>query len=699
VQEKLAGLVKNTTILSYDETGAPLSLGHDQQHAAYQYDTRNLLATVVNGTSATDPDPKVTSYSYTDRGQRLREVKGNGNTVDHSYLLDGMLSTQAERKPDSTLVSEHSIGYDLNGNRTRDAATKMNADDPAAYLNTTTDYTYDPRDRIAQASRTGHGPGTETYLHDGNNNVISQTVAGTTTSYSYDRNRLLSSTTSGTTAGYNYDPFGRLDTITSGGQITERNIYDGFDHLLEHRKTTDGTTTTTGYTFDPLDRTTSKTTDAGTAAEKTTTFSYLGLSSEVLDEQVAGQISKSYQYSPWGQRLSQVSHNTDGTDEDAFYGYNPHTDVETLTDQTGDPKATYGYTAYGSNDHAQFTGIDKPDPQNPTKQPYNLYRYNAKRWDPVSGSYDMGFRDYHPGLNRFLTRDTYNGALADLNLSLNPWTGNRYAFAGGNPITGIEHDGHCPIDACGAGTPIGGGRIAQTGPIDPGNPAAGYLRDGVWAPPAAPASAQVNFFHTPVTAPDWDTYTDAYLATMQQWTADGYRPPQPECMSPDTQCLGADNLDVTFFAEKLCQQPGITCPAHPNPLQQALGAAAAAGMLVGGRDGSGAPVGRPMRLPTSQTWGRPSTLEDHFLRHGSDFGVRTPDEYAAMASEFFQRSQFGGGYLTKVDSEGVIRVYDPRTNSFGAFNPNGTTRTFFKPNRGIDYWHDQLGAPPVELGR
>jgi RHS repeat-associated protein len=54
----------------------------------------------------------------------------------------------------------------------------------------------------------------------------------------------------------------------------------------------------------------------------------------------------------------------------------------------------------------------------------------------------MGFRDYSPGLNRFLTRDSYNGALSDLNLGLNPWTSNRYAFAGGNPITNVELDGH-----------------------------------------------------------------------------------------------------------------------------------------------------------------------------------------------------------------------------------------------------------------
>jgi hypothetical protein len=39
----------------------------------------------------------------------------------------------------------------------------------------------------------------------------------------------------------------------------------------------------------------------------------------------------------------------------------------------------------------------------------------------------------------------YNGALADLKLGTDPWNTNRYAFAGGNPITGIEYDGHYAI--------------------------------------------------------------------------------------------------------------------------------------------------------------------------------------------------------------------------------------------------------------
>jgi hypothetical protein len=57
-----------------------------------------------------------------------------------------------------------------------------------------------------------------------------------------------------------------------------------------------------------------------------------------------------------------------------------------------------------------------------------------------------GVRFTRPGLNRFLSRDMYNGALADLNLTTNPFTGNRYAFGAGNPISNVELDGHIPDD-------------------------------------------------------------------------------------------------------------------------------------------------------------------------------------------------------------------------------------------------------------
>jgi RHS repeat-associated protein len=448
VQERnggVTGTIRNTTSFTYDPNGNPATRNHDDEHATYTYDTRDLVATATNGESASDPDPKVTRFTYTPRGQKLRETKANNNTVDHTYFLDGLLKTQVEKKANGTLVSSHTIAYDPNGHRTSDAAKKQNADNQAAYLDHVFAYTYDPRDRIRQVTKSAAGGGvleTESYTHDANNNVIAQTVDNAATNYVYDRNRLQSATTGTTTAAYNYDPFGRLDKVTAGTTVLERYTYDGFDRVTEHRRN-DGTgTNTTRYAYDPLDRTTSRTEKVGAPGQKQTDFNYLGLSGEVLSEEVAGQIQVAYQYSPWGQRLSQVKFKAGGVTEDSFYGYNPHSDVETLTNEAGDTRATYGYTAYGRDDRESFTGIDKPDAQNPAAEPYNVYRFNAKRFDPASGDYDMGFRDYDPGLNRFLTRDMYDGALNDLDLGLSPWTMNRYGFAGGNPVSFIELDGH-----------------------------------------------------------------------------------------------------------------------------------------------------------------------------------------------------------------------------------------------------------------
>ncbi|MFI2353009.1 DNRLRE domain-containing protein, partial [Streptomyces sp. NPDC019443] len=438
VTEALAGQDKESTAYTYDANGQFLTVSHPDQYSAYTYDPRELVRTVSIGESATDPTPKVSSYTYTDRGQRLKETKANQNTVDYAYYLDGAPKSTVEKKPNGTLVSAHTYAYDANGNKAQDVAKKMNADNHAAYLDSTTDYTYDPADRLAKSVKTGNGAGTETYVHDDNANVVSQTVRGATSTFTYDRNRLLSATASGTSFSYNYDPFGRQDSVTSGGRVVERSVYDGFDHVVESSKMDDaGAMKTATYTFDPLDRTASKTADG-----KTTDFTYLGLTDEVLDEEVAGQLTKSYQYSPWGERLSQVKHNTDGTREDGYYAYNGHTDVEAVTTGSGDTKATYGYTAYGSDDTSEFTGIDKPDTADPSKEAYNPYRFNAKRWDAQSGTYDMGFRDYNPGLNRFTTRDMYNGALSDMGLGTDPMTGNRYAFTGGNPTSFIELDGH-----------------------------------------------------------------------------------------------------------------------------------------------------------------------------------------------------------------------------------------------------------------
>ncbi|MEQ4205797.1 DNRLRE domain-containing protein [Actinopolymorpha sp. B9G3] len=450
VTEKTGTTTKHTTDFDYNSVGDLSKRIHDNKPVTFEYDPRDLLSKITDNTGAT---AKITNYTYTPRMQRLEETKPNGNTVDYTYYLDGRLHTQTETKPAGTTVTGHTLAWDFNGNKLQDIAQRQNADNHAATLTTTSDYTYDPLDRIANVVKTGTSAGTETYIHDANNNVTTQTIKNITTNYTYNRNRLETATTSGATASYNYDPYGRLDTITAANDtVLESYRYDGFDRIKRHTKNTGTSTTTSAYSYDPLDRTASKTANVGATGEKTTRYDYLGLTDQLVTEFVAGQVTKSFSYDAYGKRLTQTTHQTGGTTEDAHYSYSPHTDVDALTDSTGDTKATYGYTAYGNNDENLFTGIDKPDPQDPTKEPYNPYRYTAKRYDPNTQTYDLGFRDYNPGLNRFLTRDQYNGALADQNLTTNPYTSNRYNLAAGNPISRIDLDGHYAVEE--DGTPL-----------------------------------------------------------------------------------------------------------------------------------------------------------------------------------------------------------------------------------------------------
>jgi pyocin large subunit-like protein len=59
-----------------------------------------------------------------------------------------------------------------------------------------------------------------------------------------------------------------------------------------------------------------------------------------------------------------------------------------------------------------------------------------------------------------------------------------------------------------------------------------------------------------------------------------------------------------------------------------------------------------------------------------------------MANDFFKNRN---KYEVKVDTDGTIRVYDPKTNTFGSYNADGTSKTFYKPTRGRAYWDDQPG--------
>jgi hypothetical protein len=81
-------------------------------------------------------------------------------------------------------------------------------------------------------------------------------------------------------------------------------------------------------------------------------------------------------------------------------------------------------------------------------------------------------------------------------------------------------------------------------------------------------------------------------------------------------------------------------------------------------------------------------LEEHFRRHGAEFGAATAADYLRLAQEL-RDGPAGGAVLEVVRRDGVITRFDYRSGAFLAFDPDGVIRTCFKPNDGVAYFRRQ----------
>jgi len=81
-------------------------------------------------------------------------------------------------------------------------------------------------------------------------------------------------------------------------------------------------------------------------------------------------------------------------------------------------------------------------------------------------------------------------------------------------------------------------------------------------------------------------------------------------------------------------------------------------------------------------------FEEHYAKHGREFGNISPQEYLARA-QAWRDAPAGGPILEAVTPDGIISRFDRRSGAFGAYNPNRTIRTFFIPNAGERYFHRQ----------
>ena len=85
-------------------------------------------------------------------------------------------------------------------------------------------------------------------------------------------------------------------------------------------------------------------------------------------------------------------------------------------------------------------------------------------------------------------------------------------------------------------------------------------------------------------------------------------------------------------------------------------------------------------------------LDEHYAKHGREFGKISKGDYLKLA-QALRDAPPGGQILQVVKPGGILTRFDRGSGAFGAYNRDGTIRTFFIPNDGERYFHRQATRP------
>ena len=472
----------NGNVVSSEEDGLETPAGGPARagrKSTFTYDQRDFVTSKVDeGETGDTGDDRRSSHTYLPTGWVERETleKSNGaggwaveQTTAFTYFASGDVLTQELRNGGAGLLESHTAAYEddsgvyVNGNRTRDTFTLLGPDSlaPCRTSACTTSYVYDALDRPVEERRQWGGTTEVTeYTLDAVGNETAQRLNGTllrTLEYTAERDQLTrieDTLIPAATRRFLYDFDGNLDCVTAdswsgsscpapGGGLREDYTYDYLFRTSGYKRYGSGGAETDAatYTYDPLDRLAKESESHVGTPPRETSFGYVGLTDQLRTES-AGGTTKSYDYDAFDRLIGLNSGGARQT-----YGRNLHDDISLLLDPSnpGTAKATYGYTPYGAEENRLTT--DKTKNPDGTLRPdvLNAFRFNATRYDTGSGNLDMGFRRFSPDIGRFTQSDLYQDALADVDLAADPLTQNRYGFAGGNPISFVEVDGHEPF--------------------------------------------------------------------------------------------------------------------------------------------------------------------------------------------------------------------------------------------------------------
>ncbi|HVE45304.1 MAG TPA: DUF6531 domain-containing protein [Acidimicrobiales bacterium] len=468
-----SAMVTRTQRFAYNPDGSPATATHGGRMIAYEkYSPGGRLEQLK------DWQGRTTTFATFASGAPATTCLGRGGTsncaggaakASFDYLPDGSPSelvwaaltpSGAER---ARVRSHTGISYDVGGLRTAETVQVEQPDGTTA--GGVGSFSYDLAERLTGWTSPFPEPGTTTALatthslDDGGNIAAEEVRLGSTlrsrATSAYPSGRLSSRRTetfggiSGTvvdTEALGYDGLGQEILRTTSHQegalpAASARRASGYDPAGHTARVDDQGAATDAvdvdYVYDTTDRLVARTETSATAAERTLYF-YWGTSGNLAEEADGGGATnvvylvdddqEALGQEPIPRQLSALRTWT-WLLPDASGNVATHLDVGGAVVQQS------AYDPYGKDDKggsAKKIGVTAPN---------SSLGFQSALTDKVTGAVVLGPRQYDPTTSRFTTPDVFVASALDLQLGGDELTGNRYLFAGANPVAFYE-DGH-----------------------------------------------------------------------------------------------------------------------------------------------------------------------------------------------------------------------------------------------------------------
>jgi len=280
------------------------------------------------------------------------------------------------------------------------------------------------------------------------------------------------------------------------------------------------------------------------------------------------------------------------------------------------------------------------------------YLFAGERYEEQLGLYWAGSRWLDPYLNRWIQPDVIIPDPSD------PVAYDRYAYSRNNPVRYTDPSGHSWWDTAGQ---FATGFVNEFA-----------LRNVGWVSPNGQRDLGVRSSESSASLVGRVAADVATIVLGVDNVASGVS------MATGGTAVACGATLCFAAAATIAGGVAVAAVGVSQVSQGAIGLGGNLALLTGGSESS-----------FGLNFGDSTSLTEHFLKHGSEFGFKTESEYLAGAQRFIG-TEGNKGVLSTLRANGDKVIYNPKTNEFAVVAKNGTIRTYFKPDPAVHRYKTNL---------